>query len=88
MEKKIFAVIYFGNAKRFQDEYQEVAAYTKREAVERFYAKMLNENYFAEDDHKYGGIVRDCDGNVIANVGDQTITYDGGYFVAVPKVIR
>jgi hypothetical protein len=88
MEKKIFAVIYYGNAKRYQDEYQEVAAYTKREAVERIYAKMLNKNYFPEDDHKYGGIVRDCDGNVIANVGDETIAYDGGYFVAVLKVIR
>ena len=85
METKIFAVMYFGNAKRYHDLNYEIEAFTKREAVEKFYEKMRNEDYFPEDAFG-GGIIRDCDGNVIADANDETIEYDGGYFYAEPVI--
>lgn len=82
MEKQIYSVMYFGNAKKYQGLNQPIVAHSKREAVERFYAQMLDENYFPDDDLNYGGNVRDCDGNVIANHGDESIEYNGGNFYA------
>ena len=84
MEKTIYSVMYTGNAKRYQDLQQEIAAFSKREAVERFYALMLNSNYFPENEFEWGGLIRDCDDNVIADTHDETIEYDGGYFYAEP----
>jgi hypothetical protein len=43
---------------------------------------MLNSNYFPEDEFSWYGLVRDCDGNVIADANDESIEYDGGYFYA------
>jgi hypothetical protein len=86
MEKQIFTVMYFGNAKRYQDLCQEITAFSKREAVERFYAAMLNENYFPVDEFSWGGLVYDCDGNVIADANDESIEYDGGHFYAEPVI--
>jgi hypothetical protein len=43
---------------------------------------MLNSNYFPEDEFSWCGLVRDCDGNVIADANDESIEYDGGYFYA------
>ena len=83
----IFSVMYFGNAKKYQDLCEEVGASSKRHAVEKVYAKMRNEDYFPEDEFVYGGRVRDCDGNVIAEQGDETIEYDGGYFYAEPVTL-
>jgi hypothetical protein len=82
MEKNIYTVMYTGNAKRYQDLCQEIAAFSNREAVERFYAAMLNENYFPVDEFSWGGLVYDCYGNVIADAYDECIEYDGGYFYA------
>ena len=83
MKTTIFAVMYFGNAKRYHDLNYEIEAFTKREAVEKFYATMLDENYYPADPFGYlGGRVRDCDGNVIAEPGSESIEYDGGYFYA------
>ncbi len=79
--------LYFGNAKRYHDLNYEIEAFTKREAVEKFYEKMRNEDYFPEDEFVYGGLVRDCDGNVIADANDETIEYDGGYFYAEPVIL-
>ena len=85
MEKTIYSVMYFGNAKMWQDLCEEVAAYSKRDAVEYLYRKMFNEDYFPED--PFGrGLIRDCDGNVIADANDETIEYDGGYFYAEPVI--
>jgi len=84
MEKQIYSVMYTGNAKRYQDLNEEVAAYSKRHAVEKVYAKMRNEDYFPQDEFKCGGLIRDCDGNVIADANDETIEYDGGHFYAEP----
>ena len=82
MEKQIYLVKYFGNATKYQDLHQTIAAHSKREAVERYYAQMLNENYFPVDEFNWGGIIKDCDGNIIAEPGDESIQYDGGYFYA------
>jgi hypothetical protein len=82
MEKQIYSVMYFGNAKIYQDLCEEVAAYSKRHAVEQVYSKMLNENYFPGDEFLWGGYVLDRDGNVIADANDESIEYDGGYFYA------
>jgi hypothetical protein len=84
MVKTIYSVMYFGNAKRYQDLNEEIVAYSKREAVEKVYAKMRNEDYFPEDEFTWGGLIRDCDGNVIADAHDETIEYDGGHFYAEP----
>lgn len=86
MEKTIYSVMYFGNAKRYQDLCEEVAAYSKRQAVEYVYAKMCDENYFPVNPFYLGGLIRDCDGNVIAEPGSETIEYDGGYFYAEPVI--
>ena len=82
METTLYAVMYFGNAKRYQDLNYEIEAFTKREAVERFYSQMLNVNYFPVDEFDWGHIVKDMDGNIIARPGDETIEYDGGHFYA------
>lgn len=86
METTLYAVMYFGNAKRYQDLNYEIEAFTKREAVEKFYEKMRGEDYFPEDEFVYGGLIRDCDGNVIAEAGSESIEYDGGYFYAEPVI--
>ena len=88
MEKQIYSVMYFGNATIYQDLCEEVAAYSKRNAVEKFYEKMLNENYYPDDMFSWGGLVRDCDGNVIAIPGGESIEYDGGYFYAELKIVK
>jgi hypothetical protein len=82
MEKQIYLVKYFGNATKYQDLHQTIAAYSKREAVEKYYEKMFYEDYFPENLGVYGGYVFDCDGNVIAEPGSESIEYDGGHFYA------
>jgi hypothetical protein len=86
MEKQIYSVMYIGYAKRYHDLNEEIVAYSKRHAVEQVYSKMRNEDYFPEDEFTWGGLVRDCDGNVVAEVGDEMISYDGGYFFAEPVI--
>mgnify|MGYP000128551434 FL=1 len=86
MEKQIFTVMYFGNATIYQDLCEEVSAYSKRHAVEKVYAKMRNEDYFPDDFFLWGGLVKDCDGNVIADASNESIEYDGGYFYAEIKI--
>lgn len=86
MKKTIYSVMYFGNAKRYQELNYEIEAFTKREAVEKFYAQMLDENYFPVDEFDWGHIVKDMDGNIIARPGDETIEYDGGHFYAEPVI--
>jgi hypothetical protein len=88
MEKQIYLVMYFGNAKIYQDLCEEVAAYSRRHAIEQVYSKMRNEDYFPEDEFTWGGLVRDCDGNIIAIPGGESIEYDGGYFYAELKIVK
>lgn len=86
METTIYSVMYFGNAKRYQDINYEIEAFTKREAVERFYEKIRNDDYYPVDEFSYGDIVKDYMGNIIAEPGDEMIAYDGGYFYAEPVI--
>jgi hypothetical protein len=88
MEKNIYTVMYFGNAKINQYLCEEVAAYSKRHAVEQVYSKLQNENYFPGDEFLWGGYVLDRDGNVIADAHDESIEYDGGYFYAELKIVE
>jgi hypothetical protein len=74
--------MYFGNAKRYQDLCEEVAAYSRREAVELFYRKFLFENYFPEYHDTLGSNIYDFEGNIIAYEDENVIKYDGGYFYA------
>ena len=82
MKKHIFNVKYSGNAKRFQGICQQIAAHSKREAVEIYYGIVLNENYFPEDNINWGSKIRDCNNELIAEEDDDTIVYDGGWFYA------
>ena len=73
-----YKVTYSGNASRFRNFSSEVNANSEREAVEKVYQQVMDENYFPQED----GSVKDCDGNTIAEATDDTIEYDGGYFSA------
>ena len=75
---KAFKVTYSGNSTRFRDFEYTVGAKTPREAVEKIYQRVLDSNYFPQTD----GCIKDCDGNLIAEKGDDTIEYDGGQFSA------
>jgi hypothetical protein len=56
----------------------EVNAKSEREAVEKVYQKVMDENYFPQKD----GSILDCDGNEVATANDTVIEYDGGCFSA------
>ena len=73
-----YKVTYSGNSTRFKNFESEVNANSEREAVEKVYQQVMDENYFPQED----GSVKDCDGNTIAEATDDTIEYDGGYFSA------
>ena len=73
-----FQITYTGNATRFKGATATIEAYTAREAVEQFYQSILDENYFPQED----GSIHDNRGNVIAEADEDSIEYDGGYFVA------
>lgn len=73
-----YKVTYSGKNSRYQDFEELVNAHTERDAVEDVYASRFTENYFPDED----GSIRDCDGNIIAEADDDTIDYDGGYFLA------
>ncbi len=75
---RTFRVYYTGNSTRFRDFEEEVTANSEREAVEKVYAKFLDQSYFPQED----GVILDCDGEIIAKPSDNTIEYDGGVFMA------
>jgi len=75
---KDYKVTYSGNASRFKKFEKDVFANSEREAVEKVYSSIMDENYFPQDD----GSIRDCDGHEIADAEDTCIKYDGGYFTA------
>ena len=76
-----FKITYNGNSPRFNNLNYEINAKTEREAVEQFYANVLNDNYYPQED----GTIYDQDGIQIAAPDDVTIKYDGGYFEAEQK---
>jgi ribosomal protein L20A (L18A) len=75
---KQYKVIYSGNASRFRNFSSEVNANSEREAVEKVFQRVMDENYFPQED----GSIKDCDGNTIAEATDNIIEYDGGCFSA------
>jgi hypothetical protein len=90
MEKRDFcSYLLWQRTKDIRTNTKKSQLYTKREAVERIYAKMLNNKlFYLKMTINMAVLFAIVIGNVIANVGDETITYDGGYFVAVLKLIR
>lgn len=81
---KTFKIGYSGNSTRFKGTNTIINANTAREAVEYFYSIVLNYNYFPEEDENGNptGVIRDCNGDILAEPGDEYIEYDGGYFGA------
>ena len=75
---KAYKVTYSGNASRFRNFESEVNANSEREAVEKVYQQVMDENYFPQED----GSILDCDGNELATATDAIIDYDGGCFSA------
>jgi len=75
---KIYKVTYSGNSTRFNNLELTVIAKSEREAVEKIYQRVMDDNYFPQDD----GSILDCDGYEVATANDNFIEYDGGYFCA------
>lgn len=75
---KKYKVGYSGNATRFKNFEDIVLADTEREAVEKVFQRVMDENYFPQED----GSIKDCDGNELATATDAIIDYDGGCFSA------
>ena len=76
--KKTYRDMYSGNARRYKTLNCTILAESARQAVEYVYQSLLDANYFPDDN----GNVYDCDGNLIAEKNDDTISYDGGSFYA------
>ncbi len=75
---KAYKVSYSGNATRFKNFQTEQFANSKREAAEKVYQRVLDANYFPQED----GSILDCNGELIAKPTDIVIDYDGGCFSA------
>jgi hypothetical protein len=75
---KQYKVTYSGNATRFRDFENLVWANSEREAVEKVFQRVMDENYFPQED----GSILDCNGNELATATDAIIDYDGGCFSA------
>ena len=75
---KNYRVFYSGNSSLYKNFEREVCAESEREAVIDVYSRLMNENYFPQED----GSILDCDGHEIATATDSTIDYDGGCFMA------
>ena len=66
---KEYKVTYSGNATRFSNFEDIVWADTEREAVEKVFQRVMDENYFPQED----GSILDCDGNELATATDAII---------------
>ena len=75
---KTYKVFYAGNSTKLSGFETEVSAANEREAVEKVYGQVMDENYFPQED----GSMLDCDGYEVADSTDITIEYDGGCFYA------
>ena len=75
---KTYNVKYNGNSARLSSLSETVSASSEREAVIKVYASTMDYNYFPQED----GTVQDLDGEVICNLSDESIWFDGGYFYA------
>jgi hypothetical protein len=77
-----YRINYTGNTSYlkqiFKDPVNREFGNTEREAVEKYYARMLDHDYFPQRD----GSIHDMDGNTIASPTDTRIDHDGGCFSA------
>lgn len=78
---KNYIVKHSGNVSRLKNFEVEINAENEREATEKVYRDYFNSNYFPVNEGQIG-VVKDCDGNVIATEKDSTIDFDGGCFYA------
>lgn len=74
--KLFYAVRYSGLSSRFANFLEVVKASDRSEAVRLIYAKYCDADYFVQADQS----VKDSDGNIIAERGDETVYFDGGFF--------
>jgi hypothetical protein len=77
-KKSLYKVIYTGSVERYKNRFSIELATDERDAVRQSYARVHDLDYFPQDD----GTVLDCDGNIIMDQDDETIYYDGGYYIA------
>ncbi len=77
-KKSLYKVVYTGSVERYKNKFSIELATSEREAVRQSYARVHDLDYFPQDD----GTVLDCDGNIIQNKTEDTIQYDGGYYIA------
>lgn len=84
-KEKIYVVRYSGNATRYKNLNYQTKAIGQRFAVEQVYQKLLDREYFPDENGK----IFDSDNNMIADPFDNTIFYDGGFFYAteIEKII-
>ena len=80
---KNFQITYSGVNRtlklRLTNNPQEITAGTAREAVEQYYSTFHSDNYWP-DDH---GRIFDQDGDLIRDMNDDMIYFDGGYIAAL-----
>lgn len=79
MEYKKYIVKYSGNATRYKNLKYEIEAISKRFAVEEVYCRLLDKDYFPDEN----GNIYDADNNRVAASTDESIEYDGGHFYAL-----
>jgi hypothetical protein len=77
-KKSLYKVIYTGSVERYKNRFSIELATDERDAVRQSYARVHDLDYFPQDD----GTVLDCDGNIIMDQDDESIYYDGGYYIA------
>ena len=75
---KTFKVTYTGNCFKLRNFEAIINAPNERQAVEKAYSERMDYNYFPQEN----GLIKDCDGNVIALPDHNSISFDGGYFIA------
>jgi hypothetical protein len=81
-KKSLYKVIYTGLVERYKNEFSIELATSERDAVRQSYARVHDLDYFPQDD----GTVLDCDGNIIQDKTEDTIYFDGGYYIAAKIV--
>lgn len=84
---KNYIITYKGASFKHRNLRYEIVAESKREAVETWYAKFMDDDYFPEDVSSEDCVpmfsqIRDGDGRIVATPFDETIDFDGGRFGA------
>jgi hypothetical protein len=77
-KKSLFKVIYTGTIERYKNAFSIELATDERDATRQSYARIHERDYFPQDD----GTVKDCDGNIIQDIGEDTIYFENGYYIA------